>query len=192
MPPIHTTLTTVAATAPTFQLSSTQPTPSTCLPYGWWEPIYHNFRYLASHFGIAVNVDRTHFSGFYQQGAGCSYEAEINVIELLNSWQTKRWQSLVVNSTFTLPEILIDPAILQQLENGSIKAEGKVRSFKDKTRIYVAMQFRYPDNIAMHYRALDCQIELFIDAVIALCDELNQLLFAQLQQSYENLEDHPT
>jgi hypothetical protein len=159
----------------------------TCPPYGWWEATYYHFRFLAAHFGITVNVDRTSFSGFYHEGAGCSYEAEIAVTELLACWRQKRWQTVVADHEMTIPEILIDPTIMEQLENGTIQAHGHVRALKYKTRIYVAMQFQYPDPLNRPYRQLDEQIEGFIDAVIALCDELNQVLFARLLQAYETL-----
>jgi hypothetical protein len=157
------------------------------LPFGWWEPVYLNFKNLASYFGLAVDLSRTCFSGFYHDTAGCSYEAEIDVQKLLCGLKEKSWQTLITEPEFIVPDLSIDPEVIRQLEEGEIRAQGHVRPLKYKTRIYVALQFKYPIEADQNYLHLDGEIEQFIDAVIELCDELNQILFTRLQRAYECL-----
>jgi len=157
------------------------------LPFGWWEPAYLTFRNLASHFGLHVDVHQMFCNGFYQPEAGCSYHAEIDTPQLLSCWHQNHWQTLLSVGEFTLPELKADPTIIRQLEDGSIRAEGHVRAYKNKTRVYVAMQFRYPAEVGKNYKAVDAEIERFVDAVIELCDELNQVLFIRLLRAYETL-----
>lgn len=157
------------------------------LPFGWWEPVYRTFKNLASHFGLTVDLNHTFCSGFYHPDAGCCYQAQIDTPQLLSCWHRNHWQTLLSVGEFTLPELSVDPDIIRQLEAGLIKAEGHVRAYKYNTRVYVAMEFRYPAEVGKNYKAVDAEIERFIDAVIELCDELNQVLFTRLLEAYETL-----
>jgi hypothetical protein len=134
--------------------------------FGWWEPVYLQFQSLASHFGLTIDLHHTGFCGFYHEGAGCSFFAEIDVKKLLTG--------------------LAGKDVIRQLRDGTITAQGHVRPLKYKTRVYVAMEFQYPYG-KENDRTLDAEIEEFIDTVIELCDELNQWLFNRLRHTYEYL-----
>jgi hypothetical protein len=182
----HTTLYTRCEATAERLAAPLSPVQGTCLGFGWWESVYHQFRSLALHFGLTVDLNRTCFSGFYHEGAGCSYAAEIDVKRLLAGLKDTGGRTVVFDNELILQELVADADVIRRLEEGVIEAQGHVRPLKNKTRIYVALEFHYPSEVE-NYRALDAEIERFIDTVIDLCEELNQWLFARLLHSYEYL-----
>lgn len=154
--------------------------------FGWWEPVYLQFQSLASHFGLTIDLHHTGFCGFYHEGAGCSFFAEIDVKKLLTGLAGKVGRRQFFGVEMTVPELLADADVIRQLHDGTIAAQGHVRPLKYKTRVYVAMEFQYPYG-RENDRTLDAEIEEFIDTVIELCDELNQWLFNRLLHTYEYL-----
>ncbi len=182
----HTTLYTGCEATSEQALAPVRYFQDTRLRFGWWEPVYFQFQSMASHFGLTVDLNHACFCGFYHEGAGCSFFAEIDVKRLLAGLNGKAGRREVFSVEMTVPELLADADVIRQLQDGTIAARGHVRPLKYKTRVYVAMEFRYPSGQENDH-SLDAEIEQFIDTVIELCDELNQWLFNRLRHTYEYL-----
>jgi hypothetical protein len=60
--------------------------------YSWWDFCYDDFKHLCATLGITVDLQKTHFTGFYSQGDGCGFTANIDIKECLLNVQAEKWK----------------------------------------------------------------------------------------------------
>ena len=51
----------------------------------WWEFVYEDFKNLCKTIGIDVDLKKTYFTGFYHQGSGSAFTADIDICECLKA-----------------------------------------------------------------------------------------------------------
>ena len=57
----------------------------------WWEYIYSDFTSICKTIGVEVDEKKTYFRGFYSQGDGATFTADISLQELLKGIQEKTY-----------------------------------------------------------------------------------------------------
>ena len=59
--------------------------------YRWWDFIYDDFISICETLGITVDKESIVFEGFYSQGDGSAFTAEINLAKMLDAIVNQNW-----------------------------------------------------------------------------------------------------
>lgn len=74
--------------------------------FDWWDFIYDDFKQLCKTICIEVDLKKTYFNGFYSQGSGSSFTADItNVKECLQAIQAEKWNEHAPNEKLSFYSI---------------------------------------------------------------------------------------
>lgn len=152
--------------------------------YNWWDSVYENFHSLAALFGITVDLKKTYFTGFYSQGDGSSYTAEIDVLKLINCLKNNSWKEDTPKEDFM--QVDIDKRVLGLIEKGLIEISASVKPVNRETNIdvsYSAVYTFYRNKVDNIENELD-KLETLVQSV---CKRLNKILFVNLRDDYDYL-----
>jgi hypothetical protein len=58
--------------------------------YDWWDSNYEDFENLCQALCIDVDLKKTYFNGFYNQGSGSSFNAEFRLCDFLQAIEAKK------------------------------------------------------------------------------------------------------
>ncbi len=157
--------------------------------YGWWEFVYDDFCNLAKTSGIKVNLKKTFFTGFYHQGQGSAFTADIDTSELIQCVYDKAWKEYAPDLEFNFPEITNAILRIRKLIiNNTIEFGACVKPTNRETAINT-------DFDSTKYRACKCQNPINVDKAIeeteefvsSVCEELNHFLFKTLRDEFDHL-----
>jgi hypothetical protein len=153
----------------------------------WWDYTYDDFITIGSLLGITVDKNSIHFDGFYSQGDGSTFSAEVDFPSLLKSIKHKGWRGYAPKLEFDFGWPGIDRRVLALVKQGKIDMNARIIS---RTRGYgvvvdlgVYPAFHPVKNYDLIYGELD-DLEKWLDSVAQI---LNRFLYKQLQDNYEYL-----
>jgi len=153
----------------------------------WWDYTYNDFNTICGLLGITVDKKSIHFDGFYAQGDGSSFNAEVDFSILLKGLQNKAWRGYAPKLDFDFGLPGIDKRVLELVKYHKIDMNARIIS---RTRGYgvVADLGVYPafhpvKNYDLIYGELD-DLETWLDSVAQI---LNRFLFKSLEGNYEYL-----
>jgi len=153
--------------------------------YNWWDFIYDDFVTVCQYLGISVDKKTIHFEGFYSQGDGSSFGAEVDFVKLLNGIENESWREYAPKQEFgfTLPGI--DKRVLTLVKDSKIELAARIMSRKRGYGVVVDLGLDYSGETAKNhdliYGELD-KLEKWFDGV---ADNLNVFLYRSLQNEYE-------
>jgi hypothetical protein len=61
--------------------------------FNWWDDEFEDFIELCSYLGIAVIKDKIAFRGFYSQGDGSGFSAQVDLPKLVTAIETQAWKA---------------------------------------------------------------------------------------------------
>jgi len=153
--------------------------------YGWWDYTYDDFITICGCLGVTVDKKSMAFEGFYSQGDGSGFNAEVDSSRLLNSIKNRGWRGYApkLDFDFTLPTI--DKRVLRLVTNGKIDTNPKIIKRQNSYAVVVDLGV-YPAEQGARdhshtYGELD-ELEKWFNGI---AQTLNRFLFKQLQQEYE-------
>lgn len=153
--------------------------------YYWWDFIYDDFVTVCEYLGINVDKNAIHFEGFYSQGDGSSFVAEVDFVQLLNSIANEGWREYAPKQEFgfTLPGI--DKRVLTLVNNTKIELAARIISRQRGYGVVVDLGLddlgKPAKNHDLIYGELD-KLEKWLNNV---ADILNAFLYRSLQNEYE-------
>lgn len=159
----------------------------TNVAHEWWEFVYEDFKILAVYLGIAVDLKKTYFSGFYHQGQGSSFTATVDISKMLDGLQNRSWKQYAPQQDFHFPDTAIGKRIQDLLKRKVIDASASVTPSKRGTAIDVWTDIDYSRNQCVNYERIDAQLSRLEELAEEVCRELNHFLFTTLQSEYEYL-----
>ncbi|MDB5142964.1 MAG: hypothetical protein JWQ66_1677 [Mucilaginibacter sp.] len=86
----------------------------------WWDFVYDDFVTLCSYLGITVDKDTMSFDGFYSQGDGSGFNADVDIVRLKNSIENGAWKAYAPNENFNFLPHGIDRRVMALIEKGGI------------------------------------------------------------------------
>jgi hypothetical protein len=153
----------------------------------WWDYTYDDFITICGLLGITADKKSIHFEGFYSQGDGSSFNAEVDFTILLKGVQSRAWRGYAPKLDFEFGWPGIDKRVLALVERGKIDMNARIIS---RTRGYgvvvdlgVYPAFHPVKNYDLIYAELD-ELEKWLNGVAQI---LNRFLFKQLQDNYDYL-----
>jgi hypothetical protein len=153
--------------------------------FDWWGFIYDDFIEICACLGISVDKKSIHFQGFYSQGDGSSFNAEVDLSALFASIRTSGWTEYAPNVEFGFPLPIIDQRVMALVEKGKVDMNAKIISRQRCYAVVVDLGV-YPvseavKNHDMIYGELD-ELEKWLDGIAQI---LNRFLYKQLEKEYE-------
>ena len=155
--------------------------------FDWWNDQYDDFVGLCSYLGIVVDKQSIRFSGFYSQGDGSTFNATVDIPQLVAAIQTEAWKEYapLEKFSFTLPAV--DRRVLALVSKGVLPEEPQMTS---RTRGYsvnvdlgisVFLQGR-----RSHDHVFD-ELDKLQDWLALVAVKLNAYLYSALEKQYEYL-----
>jgi hypothetical protein len=157
----------------------------------WWEFVYDNFKTLAGYFGVQVDLKKTYFTGFYHQGQGSSYTADVDMLTLLNAVQHSTWKTYAPNVDFRFVSVDMDKRVIKLIETGAIHGYASVKPANRETSVHIDVDFRHGGDPDLLTR-IEAELVKFEALVTDVCEALNHHLFSCLEKEYEYLSSEET
>jgi hypothetical protein len=88
--------------------------------YPWWDFIYDDFISICQTIGITVKKGSITFDGFYSQGDGSAFKAEIDLPQMMEAVANQNWKSYApkLELDLALPEI--DRRVSSLIKSGKL------------------------------------------------------------------------
>jgi len=152
--------------------------------YRWWDVIYDDFIAICQTIGITVDKKNIFFRGFYSQGDGSGYVAEINLPELLDSIATQKWKAYAPKLELDLAVPDIDRRVLKLIRDSKLDASPQIthphRSYYVKAELNENLPYSFHG-----YPQIEKQLDLLEDGLIKIAETLNRFLYKSLESEYE-------
>jgi hypothetical protein len=153
--------------------------------FDWWDFGYDDFISICAFLGITVNKKSIHFQGFYSQGDGSCFDAEVDFPKLFSGIVTSAWKEYAtdVEFQFSLPQI--DNRVLALVEKGKFEMNAQIISRQRGYGVVVDLGV-YPVSGTMKnhdiiYGELD-ELEKWLDSIVQV---LNRYLYRSLEKEFE-------
>jgi hypothetical protein len=152
--------------------------------YSWWDFTYDDFINICQTIGITVDKKSIFFRGFYSQGDGSGFIAEIDLPVLLDGIVTQKWKKYApkLELHLTLPEI--DRRVIRLIRENKLDTAPQIthphRGYYVKAELNENLPYSYHG-----YPLIEKQLDLLEDGVIKIAETLNRYLYKSLQDEYE-------
>jgi hypothetical protein len=157
--------------------------------YDWYEFVYDDFSEICKTIGISVDLKRTYFSGFYHQGSGSSFTADIDLFNLIKGIENKTYLDYAPNlekeNRFRPSQLNIGKRVLDLIKRGWIDVSCDIVPTNRETSVKVDFSSNYSYNQCVNYNNIDAEIENLENWMIEIADDLNSLLYNLLEKEYE-------
>lgn len=159
--------------------------------YEWWENTYDDFHSMAKYFGIDVDLKKTWFTGFYQQGQGSAYTADVDVIKLVACVKGHLWKEYAPKDTLSFYDVTPNiERVCKLISKDFIDGSCYVEATNRETSIKVSFDYdiyntneRWDQEPANVLNAIN-DLEILVSDV---CKTLNDWFFKNLQTEYDYL-----
>jgi hypothetical protein len=152
--------------------------------YSWWDFIYDDFISICQTIGITVDKATIFFSGFYSQGDGSGFIAEIGLPVLLDAIVNQSWKEYApkLELHLTVPEI--DRRVIKLIRENKLDTSPQIthphRGYYVKAELNENLPHSYHG-----YPLIEKQLDLLEDGLIKIAVILNRYLYKSLQDEYE-------
>jgi hypothetical protein len=150
----------------------------------WWDFIYDDFTSIAETIGIIIKKGSISFDGFYSQGDGSAFKAEIDLPQLLVAVENQNWKGYTpkLELDLALPEI--DRRILKLIKSGKLDIDPQI--IQPTSGYYVRAELNENLPYSSHgYPQIEKQLDLLEKGLQQIADKLNRFLYKSLQNEYE-------
>ncbi len=152
--------------------------------YDWYEAVFYDFQAIVKTIGINVTTNNIHFSGFYSQGDGSAFRANVNLPELVEAVKNENWKSYAPLLELGLPVYQADSRILKLIKNEAIDISPQIiqptRSYY--VRAELNNQFPYNNH---RFDRIEAELENLENWLQQVAEKLNRHLYKALQDDYE-------
>lgn len=152
--------------------------------YRWWDVIYDDFIAICQTIGITVDKATIFFRGFYSQGDGSGFVAEIDLPVLLDAVVNQRWKEYApkLELDLALPEI--DKRVIKLIRDSKLDIAPQITH--PHRNYYVKAELNENLPYCFHgYPLIEKQLDLLEDGLIKIAETLNRHLYKSLQNEYE-------
>ena len=150
----------------------------------WWEVIYDDFVSICDTIGITVAKKDIFFRGFYSQGDGSGFTAEISLPVLLEGIVNQNWKAYAPKLELDLKVPDIDRRVLTLIQDGKLDTAPQITH--PHRAYYVKAELNENLPYSRHgYPQIEKQLDILEDGVIKIAEILNRLLYKSLEAEYE-------
>jgi hypothetical protein len=157
--------------------------------YDWYEFVYDDFSAICKTIGVSVDLKHTYFSGFYHQGSGSAFTADIDLFKLIEGIENKTYLDYAPNieqeNRFRPSKLSIDKRVLDLIKRDFIDISCDIIPTNRETSVKVDFSSNYYYNQCVNYNNIDEEIEKLENWLIEIAEDLNSLLYNLLEKEYE-------
>jgi hypothetical protein len=143
----------------------------------WWDSVYTDFEELCKTIGIDVDLKKTYFNGFYSQGSGSAFTADINVKECLQGIKAEKWKEYAPLENLKFYDVTKNLLRIAPYCWANIRTSNRETSVKCETDMQTCGG---DSNVAAEFENLE-------DFLQDVADTLNHWLYTSLEKEYEYL-----
>lgn len=155
--------------------------------YDWWETEYEDFLSIAPFIGVATSYRQIFFKGFWSQGSGSTFEAKVDILQLINGISTKAWHEHAPILELDLKPCPIDKRVIGLIENGTI--EISLQTLIPTSSNYLVIRFDQNVNLL---NKVYSNIEKELEKLEAWATESLEVVNTYLYQTLKNTCDYLT
>jgi hypothetical protein len=152
----------------------------------WWDFVYDDFVALCSYLGVNVDKNAISFDGFYSQGDGSGFNADVDIVTLKNAVESRSWKEYAPNEQFNFHPHGIDRRVMRLIENGGIQLQPRIIN-SSKGKSVIADMGGYPARGPRFHDYIYGEIEALEEWLKLIATELNQFLYKSLERKYDYL-----
>ncbi|WP_159477663.1 hypothetical protein [Dyadobacter sp. 3J3] len=149
----------------------------------WYEYSYEHFKKLCALLGVGVEAKSLHFNGFYAQGDGSCFGADVDIVGLIEGIRSRVWTSSMPASELEMQAPDISPSLFSLIKKGGIDISAKIYSHSNGIGIEAGMDWNYDSsknlsNIDKSFLDMESWFQ-------KTSKTLNDYLYRSLQAEYE-------
>jgi hypothetical protein len=152
----------------------------------WWDFVYDSFVTVCSSYGIKVDKNAITFAGFYSQGNGSGFSAEVDIVTLKNAIENTTWDAYAPDEKFAFPAPGIDRRVMGLIEKGGIQLQPRIINTNRGNGV-IADLGGYPSNGPRFHDYIYGEIDALEAWLNAIATELNVFLYKSLERLYDHL-----
>jgi hypothetical protein len=150
----------------------------------WWNVIYDDFISICETIGIIVDREKIFFRGFYSQGDGSGFVAEIDLPALLDGILNRKWKDYAPKLELDLIVPEIDRRVLQMIRENKLDISPQI--VHPHSRYYVKAELNENLPYSYHgYPLVEKQLDILEDGLVKIAESLNRYLYKALEAEYE-------
>jgi hypothetical protein len=150
---------------------------------GWHETVYSEFVNIVQAIGLDIDEKQIYFVGFFSQGDGSAFKANVDVAELIDGIINQSYKMVAPSIELSLDIPKINHHVLNLLKNRAIDCVGFIKPLSRGNSVHAdftlhATSLHFHENVYGEVEKLDAWLQ-------EIADSLNAFLFKSLQQEYE-------
>jgi len=152
----------------------------------WWDFVYDDFVALCGYFGVNVDKNSISFDGFYSQGDGSGFNADVDIVALKNAVENQSWREYAPNERFNFSPHGIDRRVMGLIEKGGIQLQPRIIN-SNRGNYVVADMGGYPARGPRFHDYIYGEIDALEEWLKTVATELNGFLYQSLEKEYDHL-----
>jgi len=152
--------------------------------YDWYKFNFDDFITICETIGISVDKKKIYFRGFYSQGDGSSFQATVNLAELLNGIKGENWKTYAPNLDLDLAMPGIDRRLQRSIQENKFGCYGEITQPSRSYDVSASMETDIPNN-GHDYSQIENELDKLEDWLIEVAQTLNHHLYISLRDEYD-------
>jgi hypothetical protein len=150
----------------------------------WYTYTIEDFKAICETIGITVDTKKTYFRGFYSQGDGSTFQATVNIPQLIEAVKKQDWKEYAPTLELGFPEPDLDNRLIRLIQNESLDINPKIIGAERWYSVTADLDYRLP-YIPHKYNRMETELEKLEAWLQTVADILNRCLYKSLQTEYE-------
>ncbi len=152
--------------------------------FDWHEAVFYDFQIITETIGISLTTNNIHFSGFYSQGDGSAFKANVDLPGLAEAIKNESWKSYAPLLDLQLPVYEVDKRIIKLIKSGHIDIYPQIIQPTSAYYVRVELNNQFPYN-NHRYDRIEVELEKLENWLLQVAQKLNRYLYKALQDDYE-------
>lgn len=148
--------------------------------HDWWDFTYEDFKSLCATIGVDVDLKKTFFNGFYTQGSGSSFTADIDIFKLIEGVKSEAWKQYAPDAKLEFYPITKNMERVAHFMSAAVEPHNRETSVNVTANNEADQSYNDLPNVN---KAI-LELEEFLQDV---ADNLNHWLFTSLEKEFDYL-----
>ncbi|ACU60696.1 hypothetical protein [Chitinophaga pinensis] len=154
--------------------------------FNWWNEVYEDFQNLCGYFGLTMDITLIYFSGFYSQGDGSCFTADVDMVQMLSCIENKAWKEYAPEEDLYFCRTDYDKRLVKLIQQDLISLAVQVDSTSAGYGVQVYFDATVNGPRGDSYPNIENALDQLDKVCTCVCQTLNQWLYKHLQEEYEN------
>jgi hypothetical protein len=157
------------------------------LNFDWWDDEYEDFIELCSYLGISILKDSIKFDGFYSQGDGSGFSANVDIVKLATAISAEPWKTYAPKQEFAFPPLAIDRRVMALVEKGLLPNEPQIIGRYRQYGVVVDLGVYVINENGKNHDLIFDELDNLEEWLRGIAEILNRYLYKSLEKQYEFL-----